>query len=227
MSNETMTDDETPQSTLRIGGLILAGGAGTRMGGQDKPLVALSGVRLIDLVMARLAPQSDRFAISANRSLDVYGGLGVPVLEDGLDGFQGPLAGIRAGLIWAEEQGLTHLVSVAGDTPFFPFSLVRALEQGLEEGEGAIAMAANEAGDLQPVFALWPVALRGALDAALSAGTRKILDFAQPHGIVTVPFSGARLDPFFNVNSSADLARAEDVLMGGFAELPDEQEAAG
>lgn len=50
-----------------ISGVILAGGRATRMGGEDKGLVSISGIALYQYVLARLRPQVASVAISANR----------------------------------------------------------------------------------------------------------------------------------------------------------------
>jgi molybdopterin-guanine dinucleotide biosynthesis protein A len=50
---------------MRIAGLILAGGESRRMG-TDKALVTLSGRPMIEHVIARLGPQVEALAISAN-----------------------------------------------------------------------------------------------------------------------------------------------------------------
>ena len=49
-----------------IAALILAGGAGSRLGGADKAFVQLHGQNLIALLLARLTPQVEAIAISAN-----------------------------------------------------------------------------------------------------------------------------------------------------------------
>ncbi|WP_253272426.1 NTP transferase domain-containing protein, partial [Chromobacterium subtsugae] len=53
----------------RVSGLILAGGQGMRMGGQDKGWLELAGAPLIELTLARLRPQlaNGELLISANR----------------------------------------------------------------------------------------------------------------------------------------------------------------
>jgi molybdopterin-guanine dinucleotide biosynthesis protein A len=48
---------------MRIG-VILAGGGGRRMRGADKGAQMLGGARLVDRVLARLTPQTDRVLIS-------------------------------------------------------------------------------------------------------------------------------------------------------------------
>ena len=52
-----------------ITGVILAGGRGRRMGGQDKGLVELDGEPLVGRILSDLAPQVGQILINANRNL--------------------------------------------------------------------------------------------------------------------------------------------------------------
>jgi molybdopterin-guanine dinucleotide biosynthesis protein A len=184
-------------------GLILAGGRGSRMGGADKALLPFAGGTLLSRAFERFAPQVDRLAISANGDPARFPP-GLPVLADALPDRPGPLAGILAGLDWAAGQGAESLVTVPVDAPFLPRDLVpRLLLPG-----GVLALAATEAG-LQPTFGLWPVALRETLRRALAGGTRRVTEFTAAQGALAVPFPLARPDPFLNVNTPADLARAQ------------------
>jgi molybdopterin-guanine dinucleotide biosynthesis protein A len=84
--------------SVPVTGVILAGGQGRRMGGSDKGLVEVEGWPLIDHVIAALAPQVQQLLINANRNIEAYERYGHPVVPDELPGFQGPLAGMLAGL---------------------------------------------------------------------------------------------------------------------------------
>ena len=194
---------------IRIFGLVLAGGRSSRMGGGEKALLPLGGRTLLDRAIARLEPQVEALAINANRDIGRYEAFGRPVIRDTLDGHQGPLAGVLTGLRWAGGAGATHLVTVAGDTPFFPEKLSEDLAAALGEGV-AIAMARGPDGR-HPTFALWPVALADDLEAALQAGTRKIVAWADRHGVAMVAFPTDPYDPFFNVNTPEDMGVAEEM----------------
>ncbi len=193
-------------------GVILAGGKATRMGGGDKALLPLGGVRMIDRVTARLAPQCDGLALNANGDPARFADLGLPVLPDSLPDHPGPLAGVLAGLDHAAALGRTHIVSAAADTPFFPADLVARLFAAAAAANAPIALAATpgERGrDRHPTFGLWPVALREDLRAALIGGLRKIVRWTDAHGAADAVFSLEAGDPFFNVNTPEDLAAAE------------------
>jgi len=107
-----------------ITGLILAGGAGRRVGGQDKGLLPWHGKPLVSHVSERLAMQTGQLLISCNRNLEAYQKLGFPTLEDSRSGFQGPLAGIEAARDYVKTD---YLAVVACDTPSLPEDLIMRL----------------------------------------------------------------------------------------------------
>lgn len=204
-------------------GIILAGGQATRMGGGDKALLELGGAPLLSHVIDRLAPQVAGLALNANGDPARFADFGLPVVSDSLQGFLGPLAGVLAGLDWAAEQGADALISVAADTPFFPCDLVPQLVLASEGQAHPLVLAATK-GDAQtksksrsglirhPTFGLWPVALRDDLRAALQDGLKKVVLWTDRHGGREALFPSDGLDPFFNVNTPEDLARAQALV---------------
>ncbi|MFZ3127431.1 MAG: NTP transferase domain-containing protein, partial [Rhodoferax sp.] len=60
---------------MRITGLLLAGGRGTRMGGVDKGLQPFHGVPMAQHVLRRLAPQVQSVMVNANQNLAAYAAL--------------------------------------------------------------------------------------------------------------------------------------------------------
>lgn len=191
------------------------------MGGGDKGLLPLGDATLLDNVIGRLGPQCSELAINANGDPARFARFGLPVLVDPMADFPGPLAGVLAGLDWAAEIGAEAIVTAAADTPFLPDDLVaRLTAEAAEKGVPiALAASADEAGVQRrhPTFGLWPTGLREDLRAALSGGLRKIVLWADRHGAATVPFPTASFDPFFNVNTPEDMARAERLLAKGAA----------
>jgi molybdopterin-guanine dinucleotide biosynthesis protein A len=140
------------------------------------------------------------------------------VIADADQGYRGPLAGILAGMDWARrDPAATHLVSVAGDTPFFPRDLVAVLAEGADGRSARIVMAAS-GGRRHPVFALWPLSLAGALREFLAGGAKAgVAAFAEEHDCVACDFplikvGAATVDPFLNINTPADLARAQQLF---------------
>jgi len=182
--------------------------------GAEKALLPLGGRPLLAHVVERIRPQVAALILNANGDVARFAGFGLPVVADALPGNLGPLAGVLAGLDWAarERPSTTHVASVACDVPFLPGDLVRRLVEAIAAGEGGLACAASE-GRTHPVFALWPVALRGELRRALEdEGVRKVDAFTARHATATVDFAATPFDPFLNINGPEDMSRAEGLL---------------
>ena len=192
-------------------GVILAGGQARRMGGGDKGLLPLGKGTILDHVLARLRPQVADMALNANGDPARFDGFGLPVAADSVAGFAGPLAGVLAGLDWAADMGGDAIVTVAADTPFFPSDLVHGLQRAAEKAGVDLALAATEDGR-HPTFGLWPVRLRDDLRAALAGGTRKVVAWTDQHRAATAHIPSGSVDPFFNVNTPDDLARANSIV---------------
>ena len=210
-------------SQSQTGAVILAGGLARRMGGGDKPLIRLGGQSMLARVIARAEAQADAIVLNANGDPARFAAFNLPVVADGIEGHAGPLAGILAGLEYFRDHHpeVDAVVSIAGDTPFFPEDLVARLRT--DQPNGGIALAESD-GRVHPVFGLWPVALADDLRHFLTVeDNRKVLAFVDRHPNVRTTFPvSARADgtgdPFFNINTPEDLAAAEAHL-GADAEL--------
>lgn len=196
-------------------GIILAGGLSRRMG-ESKPAVLLGGKAMIRHVAESLGPQVSSLAVNAPEGADA--GLGLPLVPDTVAGHPGPLAGVLAGLRYAERfrPRPQHIVTAPADTPFLPRNLVEKLEAALP-ADDAIAVASSM-GRRHPVVALWPLALADDLEEWLAdPGNRKLQAFIARHPSTSVEFPPIEtkrglLDPFFNVNTPDDLALAKAFL---------------
>jgi len=182
-----------------------------RMGGADKTLLSVGNRLILEHVIERLAPQVDCLAINANGDPTRFQGFGLPVLPDQLPEqvpeFPGPLAGILAGLEWASGLGAEAVVTVAGDTPFFPRQLVTVLEVAAFAANRpcVVSFSVTRDGTLQchPVFGRWPVGLRMPLREALVGGMRRVTDFAEASGHGRAVFYDP--DGFLNANTPMDV----------------------
>ena len=195
-------------------GIILAGGQSRRMGGGDKGLLSLGGETLLARVIARLEPQVAEVALNANGDTARFEDFGLPIIADSVAEHPGPLAGVLAGMDWAAARGHSHIVTAAADTPFFPCDLVPRLMLASESAPIALAATPDPERGMarHPTFGLWPVDLRDDLRAALSDGVRKVVAWTDKHGTAMAEFSATPFDPFFNVNTPEDMARAEGLL---------------
>jgi molybdenum cofactor guanylyltransferase len=192
-------------------GLVLAGGLARRMGGGDKARIRIGGATILQRVLACLKPQCARVIINANGDPSRFADTGLPVVADSVPDFAGPLAGILAGLDWAAANAPQSewLVSAPGDCPFLPKNLVARLHEARIAAGTPLACARS--GEWRhPVVALWPIALREDLRRALTGdGLRKIEIWTARHGVAVADWPTEPVDPFFNVNTPEDAARAE------------------
>lgn len=169
-----------------ITGMVLAGGRGSRMGGVDKGLQPFKGQPLALHALHRLQPQVGACMVNANRSLEVYQTFNVPVHEDVLPDYAGPLAGFLT--------GLTHcptpwLLTVPCDSPCFPVDLAQRMAATASQHQATIVLAAGpEVGKdgavqvrPQPVFALLHTHVLPSLQAFVQAGGRKIDAWTAQH----------------------------------------------
>lgn len=185
-------------------GIVLTGGEARRLPG--KPFRPLGGVTLIERVIALASPQVGRLAISVRGDDAAYRHFGVELIADeGLES-QGPMAGIAAGLRRAEALGAELVAFFPCDAPFAPADLVGRLRAAIAPGGLAIP---THAGRPQQAFGLWSARLAEEVTALLKAGERRLHATVETLGATLVPFDDFADDPFFNINSEADLRAAE------------------
>jgi len=196
---------------------VLAGGLSRRMGGGDKTLMPLSGKPMLQHILNRLSPQAQTIILNANGDPARFADFQRTVVPDPIDGFAGPLAGILAGLLWtrANHSEIDRVVTVAGDTPFFPETLVKELVAATDTGKPVIGLASSHH-KLHPVFGIWPVALADdLLEWLINGNNGKVLAWVDRHDSVEVAFAANGNnggDPFFNINKPGDLDLAESLL---------------
>jgi molybdopterin-guanine dinucleotide biosynthesis protein A len=198
----------------RIAGVLLAGGQSRRMGGGDKCLRNLAGQPLLTHIIDRVGPQVGDLVLNANGDPTRFGKFGLPVIDDVVGGFAGPLAGVLTGLEWARNQtpAIDWIVTIPTDAPFLPRDLVVGLVHVVEKEEAEMACAAS-GGRRHPVVGLWPVHLAGELRRALvDEDIRKIDVWTAGFHLAVADFSIEPLDPFFNANRPEDFAQAAELL---------------
>lgn len=197
-----------PPSCREVTGVVLAGGAGRRMGGADKGLQTLAGIALAERALQRLRPQVVGVLISANRNREAYAAYGAPVVADALPGFQGPLAGLLAGL---ENANTAYVAAVPCDCPDFPLDLVERLCAAAADGAPAAYARAGERD--QPVFCLVRRDLAGRLRQYLANGDRCARGWLTSVGAAVADF-GANPAPFENLNSAEELRQRNERSRG-------------
>jgi molybdopterin-guanine dinucleotide biosynthesis protein A len=172
-----MFDDRFPVTAI-----ILAGGQGLRVGGQDKGLLRYKGKPLIDHIIDRLSPQVEELFISANRNQEDYARRGYPVLSDTLPDYPGPLGGVLVGLGKARFE---WLVVSPCDTPLLPLDLVDRLCRS--RGKSRAVVAKDPKHTHYTTLMLHKDRL-AALNAYIDRGGRSVKGFLEAVGATTAEF---------------------------------------
>jgi molybdenum cofactor guanylyltransferase len=190
---------------------VLAGGLGTRLGG-DKATVELAGRPLLSYPVAA-AREAGLPVLVVAKPATTLPPVQADVVREPSDPVH-PLCGVLAALRRTEaDADPAAALAVACDTPF----LTPALLAWLAAQEGAVLL--EQGGRLQPLPGRYPAALAPRLEeaveqgepmgralAALGArivGERELARFGEPSRLC------------FNVNESSDLQAAELLLSGG------------
>ncbi len=193
---------------MKIAGVILAGGKGRRMAGANKALLMLGDKPFVTHVSQRLAPQVAILGVNANRDLETFLNVEfhLPIVADGIGGSLGPLDGILGAMLFAEQNGCSHALTVSVDTPFIPNDLVEKLSEK-QVDQIVIASSNNR---IHGTCGLWPTTQIAGLNAFILSGkSMKVMDYLDGSDFAVVPFAGENPDPFFNINTPDDLAAAE------------------
>lgn len=210
--------------------IVLCGGEGRRMSGSDKGLLTFYGyghgygqtfVSTLTQGLGCLSnePWRPRSIISANRNLPMYESLGYPVVKDIRPGFNGPLAGLEAGLAEIVRTGdmqlknnnnqlhqpdLLPVVVVPCDMPHLPADLPHKLLAALSSVQ-SIAVARTrkaDGADLHPLcMAFYAGVWQQDLSNYLDGGQRRVQSWLTDKPLVEVEFDDA--EAFVNVNQPA------------------------
>lgn len=187
-------------------GLVLAGGMGRRINLQDKGLLLFCDRPLVSYALTAMSPVVDQLLISANRNLDKYREFGYPVLSDASDRFDGPLAGILAGLKAAR---YPVLLIAPCDSPLVGTPHLQRLLEALTPPFD-VAMA-SDGQRRHPVFAALRTTLLADLQAYLLAGERKVETWFFRHRVTEVDFSDSP-ELFANINTLSQLQETKSLL---------------
>jgi molybdopterin-guanine dinucleotide biosynthesis protein A len=194
---------------VRVTGVIQAGGKSTRMGGAPKALMTLGGRRIIERVMAALAPAVHDVLVVTNTP-ELYAFLGVPMVPDVLPD-HGSLGGIYTGLRAATGDAA---LTVACDMPFLSPEVARLVVARAAEGDVVIPRLGAQ---LETMHAVYAKSCLPHMEERLRAGVFRIVGFFESVRVVEISeadvarFGNPRVI-FMNVNTPEELARARAIL---------------
>lgn len=204
MNVETIHKDVT--------GLVLAGGMGRRMEGTDKGLATILGREMVSYVIEALQPGVAEVIVNANRNQEAYAKYGVRVIADSIEGYQGPLAGIEAGMAAAKTE---WVFTCPCDSPLqsnelLPF-MWKQVQSRLAEGVECRIGLASDGARTHPVFSLLQTSLLPSLREYLNAGERKIDRWFAQHPMSTIDCSEFA-NSFVNVNTEHEKSQLEEMM---------------
>jgi molybdenum cofactor guanylyltransferase len=182
-----------------ITAVILAGGKGRRMGGQDKGLIEFDAKPLAAILLERLSQQGVKIVINANRNHDRYQQFGHPVITDTLEDYQGPLAGFASAMAAVDSR---FILTLPCDGPLLSDDYVARFIASYRIVAAPIHVA-FDGERLQPVHAMISVDLLPSLNRFLDSGDRKIDRWYAQHDYARVDFSDCA-NMFRNINTPAD-----------------------
>ncbi len=191
-------------------GVILAGGLNTRFDGLPKALITVGGKSILTRIYNVFDELFDEIILVTNEPL-LYLDWDVRIVTD-LFTIRSSLTGIHAGLFYANRP---YVFFAACDTPFLKRELVETIIQAMRSGFD-VAMPATSAG-LEPLCAVYSKRCLEAAARNIKQNKLKIQRVFRKSRILTIPETvlrdrDAHLDSFFNVNTPADLVRAETMF---------------
>ena len=190
---------------MRVLGAVIAGGHSRRMGGQEKALLDLGGITLLERVISRIAPQVDEVIINANGDPARFTMFGRSVIAD-MMATGTPLAGLHAALRHGQRHGHDAVLTVPSDAPFLPLNLVGRLA---DAGSHTGAVVAASLGQTHHLTGLWSSAMADKLEELLAAGRlRRMMDLSEVFAVEVAEWEVDPVDPFLNINTPDDLALA-------------------
>lgn len=183
---------------IDVSAVILAGGRGTRMDGDDKGLVKYRQRPLIEWVLQAIRPQVGEVLISANRNIDVYAQYGCRVVQDAMPNYPGPLAGVLAAM---EVVSTPWLLVTPCDSPHLPAILAQHLWEAAQAASTPIAVAADPQREHYTTM-LVQTRLADSLRDYLQSGQRAVHAWQQNFNPARAMFAGEELR---NLNTTEDL----------------------
>jgi len=163
--------------------LLLSGGRGSRMGGRDKGLIEWQGRPMIAWLHDLVRPLTDDLIISCNRNSERYAAWADRLVQDDDHEFQGPLAGIRAGLAVMRQP---YLLILPCDAPVLDRALLQSLLQMAAAHPGLPVMV-RRGEQWEPLFSCLPRACAPALEQAWQRGERSPRRVLLSLGAVPLP----------------------------------------
>ncbi|BAS68039.1 molybdenum cofactor guanylyltransferase MobA [Bathymodiolus septemdierum thioautotrophic gill symbiont] len=182
-----------------ITAVILSGGQGLRMNQQDKGLIPFNDKPMIAHIIDVVKPKVSQLFVSANRNIEKYQRYG-EVITDGLNDFQGPLAGISKAL---SVTTTPYLLILPCDSPLVTASIIQRLIDAMSNNDIDLCVA-DDGSRMHPTIAIIKTQLKDNLLDFLESGDRKLGLWIQQNNSLKVDFSDCP-EVLTNFNSPEDM----------------------
>jgi len=201
---------------MMVHGFLQAGGGSTRFG-SDKALVNVAGKTMLQRTGELLAATCHDVTVVAPAGK--YGDASWPVLADRWPG-EGPLGGILSALLHLNNSsgadGDSAALILSCDMPFLTKEFLLYLCERAA-CTGALIVAPQSSGGLEPLCACWNARCAGAVQSAFDAGVRKVTEAMKRLPMEVLDESiWKRFDNknrlFWNMNTPADYDEARRIL---------------
>lgn len=200
------------QQLLNIPAVILAGGAGARMGGVDKCLLPIGGQAILSRILSTLSSQTQNVCLNINGDSKRFHEFKVPIITDAYSPPIGPIGGLHSSYQSIKERNpnAQWMLTVTGDSPFIPEDLIAKLLQHTDENTDVVFCKSGNRDHF--AIALWSLTLEPQLQTFIDKGNRSMGRFIQHVRSKVCEFSTSPYDPFFNINTHEQWQTAQDLL---------------
>lgn len=172
------------------------------MDAKDKGLLKLGGKSMVACVIDQISAQNSNILLNANRNLEQYQAFGYPVVEDELDDFQGPLAGILSAMQIVKTD---YILTLPCDAPSISKAYQAKMWLAMESQQTDVIVA-HDGQRMQSIHALIPVRLKNDLRRYLASGARRVDTWYSHYALGLLDLS-AHSQMFANLNSPQDIKR--------------------
>lgn len=186
--------------------IVLAGGAGRRIGGDGKPLLSVAGEAMLGRVLSATEHARTRVVVGPSH-------LGLPpgvALAREQPVGSGPVAALAAGLAAigpADDMVAREVAVLASDLPFLTAHALHALRQALVRTGAHVAVYRDGAGRRQLLCGVWwESALRAVLPSRVAGAPVRRL-FQGLH-VAELEHTGVEPPPWYDCDTPEDLAIA-------------------
>ena len=196
------------KGTVKISGILLAGGKSKRMG-ENKAFLRFRGKELYTWSLEVLQALCDDIVISAPENIFPID-FPYPTVPDEIPG-KGPLSGLHSCLRYVRHD---RAVVLSCDIPFITVAYIQAL---LSEMHDAPAIAGlNKNGGIEPLAGIYSSHLWLLAEDLIHSGQYKMSDFLSRTEASLVDVQALGFDPdrlFYNVNTRGDMDAADDLFV--------------